>query len=107
MSRLSADTLLSIELGAIRSRNRYTTDLAPVVEQLLATAGDRVEVLREAVGSWIGFYEGAYTITLATTLRDLPGLEPWIAVGAARRAQADHRTLEAHTGVSWPRRTSR
>lgn len=104
MSRLSADTLLSIELGAICSRNRYTTDPAPVVEQLLATAGDRVEVLRESVGSWIGFYEDAYTITLATAMRDLPGLEPWIIQGAARRAQADHRTPEAHAGALWPRR---
>ncbi|MCP1427530.1 hypothetical protein J3D45_000028 [Microbacterium foliorum] len=51
MTRLSADTLLSIELGAICSRNRYTTDPAPVVEQLLIAVSDRVEVFREAVGS--------------------------------------------------------
>jgi len=29
---------------------------------------------------------------MGTTLRDLPGIEPWITVGANRRAQPDHRT---------------
>ncbi|MBT2474240.1 hypothetical protein J7E68_06520 [Microbacterium sp. ISL-103] len=94
MSRLSPNTLLSIELGAICSRNRYTKDPAPVVEQLLMTAGDRIEVLQEAVGSWIGFYEDEYTIILATALRELPGLDPWIAQGAYRRSIPDHRTPE-------------
>lgn len=92
MSRLSPDTLLSIELGAICSRNRYTKDPAAVVEQLLVTAGDRIEILREAVGSWIGFYEDEYTIILATALRELPGLESWIGEGAYRRSLPDHRT---------------
>ncbi|CAH0138248.1 hypothetical protein [Microbacterium foliorum] len=74
------------------------------MEQLLTTAGARVEVLREAIGSWIGFYEDAYTITLATALRELPGLEPWIAEGTVRLAQADHHTPEAHARASWPQR---
>lgn len=103
MSRLSPDTMLSIELGSICSRNRYTTDPAPVIAELLATAGDRVEILQQSVGSWIGYYEDAYTLTLATALRELPGLEPWIALGADRRAQPDHRTPLAHAGASWPR----
>lgn len=102
MSRLSPDTLLSIELGSICSRNRYTTDPAPVIDQLLTTAGDRVEILQEAVGSWIGFYEDQYTTTLATALRELPGLGPWIAQGAYRRSIPDHRTPTAHAGASWP-----
>ncbi|KAA0960876.1 hypothetical protein FQ142_08320 [Microbacterium sp. ANT_H45B] len=104
MTRISPDTMLSIELGSICSRNRYTSDPRPVVEQLLATAGDRVKVLREAVGSWIGFYEDRYTIALTTALQKLPDVEPWIAVGAARRAQADHEASDAHAEVSWPQR---
>lgn len=94
MSRLSPDTLLSIHLGTIMSRNRYTSDPAPVIAELISTAGDRVEVLQEAVGSWVGFYEDEYTITLTTALRGLPGLEPWIAEGAYRRSLPDHRTPE-------------
>lgn len=92
MSRLSPDTLLSIELGSICSRNRYTTNPAPVIAELLAAAGDHVEILQQSVGSWVGYYEDAYTITLATALRELPGLEPWIADGAYRRSLPDHRT---------------
>lgn len=104
MSRLSPDTLLSVELGAICSRNRYTADPAPVIEELLAATGDRVDILQQSVGSWIGYYEDAYTLTLATALRELPGLEPWILEGATRRAQPDHRTPTAHAGASWPER---
>ena len=96
--------MLSIELGSICSRNRYTSDPGPVIAELIAAAGDRVDILQQSVGSWIGYYEDGYTLTLATALRDLPDLEPWIAEGATRRAQADDRTPEAHAGASWPLR---
>ncbi|AMG84330.1 hypothetical protein AXH82_13670 [Microbacterium sp. PAMC 28756] len=36
--RLSRETLLSIRLDAVCSRNRYTKDPAPVVDELRATA---------------------------------------------------------------------
>lgn len=104
MSRLSPETLLSIHLGAIMSRNRYTTNPAPVVAELLETAGDRVGVLQEAVGTWIGFYEDDYVRTLCDALREIPGVDPWIRVGADRRAIPDHRTPTAHEGASWPLR---
>lgn len=104
MSRLSPDTLLSIHLGAIMSRNRYTKNPAPVIAELIETAGDRVEVLQEAVGMWIGFYEDEYVRTLCDALRGIPGVEPWIVVGADRRAIPDHRTPTAHEGASWPLR---
>lgn len=102
MSRLSPDTLLSIELGSICSRNRYTSNPAPVIAKLLATAGDRDDILQQSVGSWVGYYEDAYTITLATALRELPGLEPWITVGQQRRSVPDHRTPAAREGSRWP-----
>ncbi|MEV7801106.1 hypothetical protein AB0O14_18645 [Microbacterium foliorum] len=104
--RLSPDVLLSIELGAICSRNRYTKDPEPVVAELLAAAGDRVEILQQSVGSWIGYYEDAYTVTLATVLRELPGLEPWVAEGEYRRSVPDHGTPTAHAGASWPERSA-
>ena len=100
--RLSPDTLLSIHLGAIMSRNRYTTDPAPVIAELLETAGDRVEVLREAVGTWVGFYEDDYVRTLCDALREVPDVEQWIVEGARRRAVPDHRTPTAHEAASWP-----
>lgn len=104
MSRLTPDTLLSIHLGAIMSRNRYTTNPAPVVAELLDTAGDRVEVLQEAVGTWIGFYEDYYVRTVCDALREIPGIDAWIVEGARRRAIPDHRTPTAHEGASWPLR---
>lgn len=104
MSRLSPDTLLSIHLGAIMSRARYTSDPAPVIAELLEAAGDRVEVLREAVGTWIGFYEDDYTRALCDGLRSIPGVEAWIVEGARRRAVPNHRTPKAHAAASWPLR---
>lgn len=105
MSRLSPDTLLSIHLGAICSRNRYTRTSELVVAELLETAGDNHAVLQEAVGSWIGYYEDEYTRTLCDALRGLPGLEPWIELGAYRRGLAAHSTPGARSGAvsSWPR----
>ncbi|KJL20999.1 hypothetical protein RN50_01966 [Microbacterium foliorum] len=46
--------MLSIELGSICSRNRYTSDPGPVIAELIAAAGDRVDILQQSVGSWIG-----------------------------------------------------
>lgn len=83
---LSPETKLSIDLDAICSRNRYTADPAPVLDLLRTTAGDRTDVLAEAVGTWLGFFEDEHTATLCASLRSLPGLEPWIALGRHRRS---------------------
>lgn len=104
MSRLSPDTLLSIDLGAIMSRARYTKNPATVIAELVKTAGDRTSVLQEAAGTWVGFYEDEYTRTLCDALRDIPGVGPWIRVGVERRSIPDHRTPTAHEGASWPER---
>lgn len=99
---LSPDVMLSVTLDAICSRNRYTTDPAPVIAELYATAGERLDILTESVGTWVGYFEDSHTATLCTALREIPELEPWIAGGADRRAQPDHRAPSAHAGASWP-----
>ncbi|QXE28962.1 MULTISPECIES: hypothetical protein [Microbacterium] len=83
---LSPTVELSIALDAICSRNRYTTDPAPVIAELRAAAGDRDDVLAEAVGTWVGYFEDEHTAVLCAALRTLPGLEPWIALGQHRRS---------------------
>ncbi|AVL96943.1 MULTISPECIES: hypothetical protein [Microbacterium] len=92
--RLSRDTLLSIHLDAICSRNRYTKDPAPVIDELRATAGDRTDLLAQSVGTWVGFFEDDYTRILCTALRELADLEPWIALGQHRRSLPDPSTPE-------------
>lgn len=91
---LSPTVKLSVELDAICSRNRYTSDTAPVLDELKAAAGERTDVLAEAVGTWVGYFEDDYTATLCTALRTLPGLEPWIALGKHRRSLPDPSTPE-------------
>ncbi|WP_431792753.1 hypothetical protein [Microbacterium paraoxydans] len=83
---LSPAVKLSIALDAICSRNRYTTDPAAVIAELRATAGDRDDVLAEAVGTWVGYFEDEHVAVLCAALRTLPGLEPWIALGQHRRS---------------------
>lgn len=83
---LAPDVLLTVHLDAICSRNRYTTDPAPVVAELIETAGDRTDLLAESVGTWVGYFEDDYIRVLCTALRELPDLEPWIALGQYRRA---------------------
>lgn len=106
--RLSPETLLSVHLGGILSRNRFTKNPAPVIAELTATAGQHVEILQEEAGTWIGFYEGDDSVrVLRTALRELPGLESWIAVGIERRAIPDRRTPGPPRGPlsasAWPR----
>jgi len=101
---LSPAVSLSVHLDAICSRNRYTRDPVPVIAELYATAGDRLDILAESVGTWVGYFDDEPVRILCAALRALPDVESWIAVGAARRAQTDHRTPEAHAGASWPLR---
>ncbi|WP_449408808.1 hypothetical protein [Microbacterium maritypicum] len=61
---LAPDVILTVTLDAICSRNRYTRDPGPVIAELIATAGDRTDLLAEAVGTWVGFFEDDYTLTL-------------------------------------------
>jgi hypothetical protein len=83
--RLSAETLLDIRLSAICSRNRYTTDPGPVVDELRAEAGLRTDILAMVAGTWAGFYDSPDTHHLAVALRGLPGAEAWVGLGMKRR----------------------
>lgn len=89
---LSPDARLTVHLDAICSRNRYTSDPAPVIAELIETAGDRRDLLAESVGTWLGYFEDDYTRTLCAALRTLPDLEPWIALGQHRRSLPDPST---------------
>lgn len=90
---LRPEVKLGVELSAIMSRNMYTTDPDPVLDQLRATAGDRIDILAMEVGTWIGFYEtDRDRSVLIEALRTFPGLEEWIAIGRARFGAGRHST---------------
>ena len=98
------DVKLSIELGCILSRNRYTADPRPVIDELLATAGARDELLAFEVGSWIAFYDDEHTRALTTALRALPlDLSAGLAAGTEARRRGAHDT----TGTGGPERERR
>lgn len=92
---LTPDVALGVALSAICSRNRYTKDPGPVITELRAEAGDKLEILAAEVGRWIGFYDSPETHVLAEGLRaGFSGLDlqPHIELGTARRDAPGHST---------------
>lgn len=89
---LNTDTALGVRLSAICSRNRYTDDPDPVLEELYATADDRTDLLAEEAGTWSGFYDSEHTHVLAMALLTIPGTEQWVELGRKRRDAVGHST---------------
>lgn len=90
---LTPDVLLGIKLSAICGRNQYTTDPGPVIDELIAAAGDRADILAQEAGIWSGFHEqDEYRRMLAIALRDFPGMAKWAIVGRERRGAPRHST---------------
>ncbi|ALJ20324.1 hypothetical protein AOA12_10535 [Microbacterium sp. No. 7] len=88
-----------MRLSAIMGRNRFTKEPGPVVAELIEAAGERTEILRSAVGRWIGSREDRYTVTLATALREAfghLGLEDAIRLGQERAAAPVHTSQGFH-----------
>lgn len=83
------DTALDIRLSAIITRGKFTTDPAPVIAELRATAGTRVDVLRGTVGTWIGYFGGDehLRILVDALLAEFGAdtLQPAIELGRSRR----------------------
>ena len=94
MSRpLHPDTLLGIRLSTICSRNRYETDTASVIAELLEVAGDRGDVLAMEAGKWAGYYDDEHTSALvAAIIAEIPGAAEWAHVGRERRSAPAHGT---------------
>lgn len=89
-SGLDPDTALDVLLSAICSRNRYTTDPGPVIDELRAAAGDRLDILAHVAGRWAGFYESTHTALLCAALLEIPGAQAWVALGRERRDAPVH-----------------
>lgn len=92
---MDSDTALSIRLGAIMGRDRYTRDPGPIIEELRTAAGVRVDILNREVGSWVGYYDHPATKPLVVALlAAFPGALPWLRAGQQRRAAGAHGTFE-------------
>jgi hypothetical protein len=89
---LDSEVALAVYLSAICSRNRYTTDPAPVIAELQTLAGDRFDVLAEEAGRWAGYYDGEHTRLLCAALREIPGAAAWVGLGVERRGAPAHGT---------------
>ena len=93
-SALHPDTLLSVRLGGILGRDKYTHDPKPIITELRATAGVQTGILNREVGSWIGYYDAPETRALVSALlHAFPGALPHIRAGQARRGRT-HNTYE-------------
>lgn len=82
------DVRLSVLLDAICGRNEWTKDPGPVVDELRAAADDRVDVLHESVGTWVGYFDSEHTHTLCVGLLEaFPEAVPFVEVGRRRRGR--------------------
>lgn len=82
--------MLDVQLSAIASRHRFTTDPNPVIDELRQLAGVRTDILAHMAGTWAGYYEDENTRPLATALRGINGAEQWVALGRKRRGYPNH-----------------
>jgi hypothetical protein len=100
---LDADTLLGVHLDAICSRNCYTKDPQPVIDELLKVAGERLDLLAKNVGTWAGFWERDPNVRpLALALQQrIPGASDWVELGRSRASSPAHGT----GGIHAPRTT--
>ncbi len=89
-SSLDPEVALDVLLSAICARHQYTRDAAPVIDELVAAASGRNEVLARAAGIWAGYFESAETRALASELRAIAGAERWVTEGRRRRGIPRH-----------------
>lgn len=90
---LDADTRLDVRLSAVLARNQFVRDPAPVIDELRAAAGERVDVLARTAGMWAGYHEVDQDMRpLVTALREIPGAADWVALGRQRRGAGPHST---------------
>jgi hypothetical protein len=97
MSVLHPDVQLSVEIGALIGRDKYTRDQAVIdakIADLRKLAGVRTDILNRDVGSWVGYYDSPETKPLIVALlAAFPGAVPWISLGQERRGRV-HGTYE-------------
>ncbi|KAA9084951.1 hypothetical protein [Microbacterium radiodurans] len=72
------------------SRAKYRRDVARVIEELHATAGDRADILAQTAGMWAGYYERDATPELIASLMTINGAGPWVELGRKRRGATPH-----------------
>jgi hypothetical protein len=91
---LHPDVALGVHLDAICSRNMYTSDPGPVVDELLRAARHRPEILAREVRTWAGFWEDdpAIRALTAALLEQIPGAAGWAHVGRERSGARTHGT---------------
>jgi len=98
MERMHPDTLLSVHLGALTGRDKYSTDPAvhaAVIAELRALAGVRTDTLHAEVGRWVGYYGDDHTAARCSALlAAFPGALPYIREGQERRQKPAHGTYE-------------
>jgi hypothetical protein len=93
MTVLHPDVLLSISLSAAMSRNQYTADPQPIIDELRQLGGGRPDILLPDVGRWIGYHGIPENAALTSALLEaFPGAVPFIAEGQRTRDRGSHST---------------
>ncbi|MDQ1130253.1 hypothetical protein [Microbacterium sp. SORGH_AS_0888] len=91
----SPDKLLGLAISAALSRNEFTSDPGPVIDEVreLGRGRGRDDILDPDVGRWVGFYRIAETAMLCDALlAAFPECEAWVPLGVERRDGLVHGT---------------
>ena len=94
---LLAVTYRAVHLSAIMGRHQFTSTPGPVIDELIAVAGGRDDILLPEVSRWVGFYEDQFTARLAAALRDrFELLDEHVQLGRTRRDTPPHSSQSFH-----------
>lgn len=89
--RLTPDTMLDVTLTAVCTRNLYTADPVPVIDELRRVAGDRLDILAQVAGRVSGYYDSTETHVLCDALAtQIEGADAWVPLGKERRSAPVH-----------------
>lgn len=93
-----SDETLSVRLDLICAENRHTTDPAAVIAELRRVAGQRMDVLLESVGLWVGYARSPSTARLCDAIEAaFPDCKPWVKRGRTATRAIPRRSARPHT----------
>ncbi|MEQ6898702.1 hypothetical protein [Microbacterium sp. KR10-403] len=87
------DTALSVALDAICARHQHEPGAGVAIVELRAAAGDRLDILHQTIGEWVGYFDDESRHEYCAELLDaFPAAAAHVDVGRRRRGHVHSTT---------------